>query len=336
MVPAERRDEAERVVAEAMGGPEAGPERLRSKLGEIAGYVGAALVVAAAALFVIEQWDSMSQGERVAWIGGMSIVLGVVGLVVSFVGTGFEGMRSEAGAVRRRLAGTVFAGMAATAAIAAMLQADRFNPAEEAWIPVAGFGTLAVLGLLGYWIAPTAIGQAPVAAGLFGVIPALLSVFIDEGANFTTSMALLEISLAALWWGATEAEFWRPREIGLIAAFGIALIGAQMPVMAQERPNLGYLLTAVVATAAFAGYAFRPAWPYLGAGVIAVTLVVPEAITDWTDESIGTAGAVLLAGVTLLIASLASFRMHTESHRTHRSEKPPSNRHFHRPHLHGV
>ena len=157
----------------------------------------------------------------------------------------------------------------------------------------------------------------------------MLDVYVDSDRNFVTAMALFEIALAVLWWGATEVDFWKPREIGLIAAFAIGMVGAQMPVMNGEAVNLGYFLTAVVAVAAFGGYVLRPAWPYLGAGVLAVTLVVPEAITDWTDGSIGIAGAVLLAGVTLLAASLASFRLHSESsqgtsHRGDRGHRPRS------------
>jgi hypothetical protein len=73
----------------------------------------------------------------------------------------------------------------------------------------------------------------------------------------------------------------------------------------------------IVSVAAFAMYVRTVAWPYLVIGVLGVTLVVPEAIIDWTGGSLGPAGAVLLAGVTLLGASLAGFRVRkgvTEEH----------------------
>ena len=154
LVPSDKADEAHQVVATVLGVEEAAPVRARAKLGEIAGYVGAALVVAAGALFMIEQWSGLSEGERVAWIGGMSIVLGSVGLIISFVGTGYAGMRMDSGAVRRRLAGTIFVGMAATAGIAAALQVNRLESSYATWPGVAGFGAVAVFGLLGYWVAP--------------------------------------------------------------------------------------------------------------------------------------------------------------------------------------
>ena len=55
------------------------------------------------------------------------------------------------------------------------------------------------------------------------------------------------------------------------------------------------------------------AWPYLAGAVVAVTLVVPEAVSDWTDGSLGAVGGVLVAGVTLLVASFAGYRIRAEA-----------------------
>jgi len=47
----------------------------------------------------------------------------------------------------------------------------------------------------------------------------------------------------------------------------------------------------------------------LVAGVIATTLVVPEALHDWTEGSVSVAGALLMAGLTLLAASAVGLRL---------------------------
>ena len=65
----------------------------------------------------------------------------------------------------------------------------------------------------------------------------------------------------------------------------------------------------------FAVYVAKRAWPYLLAGVAGVTLAVPEALLDWTEGSLGTAGVLLVAGVTLLGASLLGLRLHGETER---------------------
>lgn len=322
-----RREQAVGVVTAAAAVP-VQTSRVRSKLGEIAGYAGAALVVAAGVVFIMQEWSNLSDNQRVAWIGAMAGVLALAGIVTSFVGTGFRGLREESGAIRRRLAGTLYTGTAISAGIAVTLEVDHIRSLRErgfndAWMMVAMFTTLAIIGLVGYLAAPTIVGLLPIAVGSFAVIPATLELFDLPGSTFVTTMALLEIALALVWWGVSEIELAQPRQIGLAIALTIGVIAAQMPVWSEERPNLGYLLSALVAVGAFIGYVARPAWAYLGAGVVAVTLVVPEALHDWTSGSIGTAGSVLLAGVTLLAASLLSFKLHHES-----AEHPRHHFHF--------
>jgi hypothetical protein len=51
----------------------------------------------------------------------------------------------------------------------------------------------------------------------------------------------------------------------------------------------------------------------LGAGVLAMTLVVPEALHDWTGGSVSTAGSLLVAGLTLLAASAIGLRLRREA-----------------------
>ena len=74
-------------------------------------------------------------------------------------------------------------------------------------------------------------------------------------------------------------------------------------------------IAAVVAAVGFAVYIVRRAWPYLLAGVAGLTLAVPEALLDWTEGSLGTAGVRLVAGVTLLGASWLGLRLHGETER---------------------
>jgi len=78
------------------------------------------------------------------------------------------------------------------------------------------------------------------------------------------------------------------------------LHGVQLVISDQHRG-----LTAAVAVVGYAGYLAVRSWPVLAAGVIATTLVVPEALHDWTDGSVSVAGALLVAGLTLLGSSAA-------------------------------
>jgi hypothetical protein len=101
------------------------------------------------------------------------------------------------------------------------------------------------------------------------------------------------------------------REVTVARALGVAttLFGAQAPVLDGRHSWLGYLLTVLVAVVGIAVYLRRADWPYLAGAVIAVTLVVPEAVSDWTGGSLGAVGGVLVTGVTLLVASYAGYRV---------------------------
>jgi len=46
--------------------------------------------------------------------------------------------------------------------------------------------------------------------------------------------------------------------------------------------------------------------------VVAVTLAVPQALLDWAGDSLGPAGLLLAAGLTLLVTSLLGLRLRQE------------------------
>jgi hypothetical protein len=77
--------------------------------------------------------------------------------------------------------------------------------------------------------------------------------------------------------------------------------------------NLSYALTALVAAGCFAGFVVVRNWLVLATGVLAVVLVVPEALNDWTGGGIGGAALLLVAGVALLAASGLGLRLRQRS-----------------------
>jgi hypothetical protein len=105
------------------------------------------------------------------------------------------------------------------------------------------------------------------------------------------------------------------REVTVARALGAAttLLGAQVPAIDGTHAWLGYALTLLVAVAGIVIYLRSVAWPYLAVSVLAVTLLVPEAVVDWTAGSLGAVGGVLVAGITLLLASYAGYRIRAEA-----------------------
>ncbi|HYO39743.1 MAG TPA: hypothetical protein VER39_08810 [Nocardioidaceae bacterium] len=308
LVVPDRRPEAERVVDGVLAGQATPAAPMRRRLAELAGYVGGAFVVAAAAIFLGVQWGSLSVGEQVGLLVGIAAVLAVVGgAVVGTAAGGAAAVREGADPVRRRLAGALLTAAAGSAAGALGVLVEETGTGSEQLGVAVAFGALAVLSMVGYAVAPTIVGQLGIALGAAPVTPVALDVV---GGSSTVSPGLWILALGVVWLVATERDLWREVASARVIGCGLTVVGAQVLVFdSGDLRWVGYLALAVVAAASFGAYVVRPAWPYLAAGVVAVTLLVPEALLDWTDNDLGPAGVMLVTGVTLLGSSLVGFRL---------------------------
>lgn len=304
-----RHEEAVDLLAGLGGaGDAARPAALRRVAAEVAGYLGAAFVVAAVAVFVAPRWLDMSVATRVGLLVGAAALLAAGGLAVGLTGAGLRSLRAEAGAVRRRLASVLLTGGSVAGAAAVLVAvidwAERGPSSREAYTGMAGFLTLAVLATLGYVVAPTLLGQAAVAVGLVAGSISAWAV-VDEAT--TARVGLTVMVIGVLWLVLGETRLWREQLPARLLGSGMLLAGAQ--ILLPEHAAWAYPATALVGVAGFVLYAGSRAWPYLALGVVAVTLVVPEALLDWTTGSFGTAAALLGAGLALLVSSLVGLRL---------------------------
>ncbi len=315
LVGPDRRTDAERVVDVVLAGQATPAAPMRRRLAELAGYVGGAFVVSAAAIFAAVQWGTLTTGEQVGLLGGIAAVLVVAGLAV--VGTssgGATAIRTGVDPVRRRLAGVLLTAAACCAAGAVGVFVDDAASSSYQLGVALAFGTLTALSLVGYAVAPTVMGQLGTALGAATVVQLALDVNGDASTLTTGSWIL---ALGVLWLLATERGLWREVASARVLGCSLTVLGAQVLVFDDgDRQWVGYLALALVAAASFGVYVLRPAWPYLAMGVVAVTLVVPEALLDWTDNDLGPAGAMLVTGVTLLAASLVGFRLRRDAGHT--------------------
>lgn len=286
--------------------PSAAP--LRRRFSELAGYVGGSLVVAAGALFVANEWESLTLGLRVGLLLLTAVILAAAGAAITVSAGGRRILRSGSRPVQRRLAGVLLSG-AAVAVAAAVGVAVEDAVDNTFWQPGLATGlALLILAVAGYAVAPSLLGQ------LTAVTGACLSLgFALEALDWTGSVTvgMTFLALGVGWAAVAERGVWREVTGARIIGCALALIGAQVPLGSQVE-WVAYVLTGLVAAVGFALYVVRRAWPYLAAGVIGVTLAVPEALLDLTNESLGTAGVLLVAGATLLGASLVGLRLRQE------------------------
>lgn len=309
LVDPENADLAESVVEQTLAQPHqvvavARPATRRSALIEIAGYAGGALVLAALGLLVAEHWGGFSRHERLAAVSAVAVFLLGAGVVIGLASGGVRELREASDAARRRVTSTLLSAGAVAAGAAAGMAVDL-------WVDGSGEGqafafglTVTVLAVAAYLVAPSALGQLVILAGLTTAVNTGLWLAVQVG---DVGYAFGLLAVAALWLAAAQAGVLRERTLAYVLGMGTALVGAQFPV-GGDQAAVGYVLTAVVAAVGFGWYLRSRAWPFVAAGVVAVTIVVPEAIVDWTEGSLGVAGAVLVTGLTLLAASLAGFR----------------------------
>lgn len=309
-----RRSEAVEVVDGVLAGEQAEEAPLKRRLAELAGYVGGALVVAAGALFVADQWLDLSVGQQVGLLVGVAVVLLGAGAATALAGDGLAAVRTGLAPARRRLASVLLTGGAAAAAAAVMVWTDDLlagqdRDFERGWlVPLSGGAVMAAVALAGYLLAPSVVGQLGIAVGLAFVAPSAL----DAGGDVDPiPLGLAYLAIGVVWLVLAERAAWREPVPARIVGSVFVVVGAQIPV-GSDSAWLAYLLTLLIAGAGFVMYVGRRSWPYLAVGVVGVTLAVPEALLDWTEGSLGTAGVLLVAGVTLLGASLLGLRLRRE------------------------
>ena len=298
----------------ATGEPAADPPRVRRtlpQLVEVVAYFGGALVLAAGGLFVAQTWDVLGYVGQVTMLSVVVVVLATAGVVSSHVTGGRAALREGGNDSRRRLSGTLLTGTALSAAFLAGLVVDHYvdvNLHDVYWPAVVGGALGLVVCAVGYRWAPTALGVLGMLAFLLAAVLNLLSGLDD----FWVGGVVVLLS-GVLWLAAAEAGVFRELTVARAAGAATALFGAQMPVVDGSHEWIGYLLTLVVVIAGIAVYLGTTAWPYLAVAVGAVTLLVPQVVSDWTEGSLGAIGAVLVTGVTLLIASFAGYRLRAEA-----------------------
>lgn len=273
------------------------------RLAEVAGYLGGALLLGGAALFLASGWGDLTGPARVLLLAAVTVALLLVGgLVARSARVPLRQLGHEPESRRRRLVSVLWTFAAASAAGSAGVAADS-------WPLVVAGGVAVAVATAGYVLVPGAVGQVGIWAGSMLLVAGTVA---ELGPDTAVTYSLALTALGALWAALAQAGVVHAREVGLACGAGLGLFAAQLPVLGGDQLWVGYLLTVVVAIAGFSGYLVARSWSVLSAGVLASTLVVPEALHHWARGSVPAAGFLLIAGLTLLGASAAGLRLRSE------------------------
>lgn len=282
------------------------------KLVEVVAYLGGALVLAAGFLFVLRSWDDLGDIGKVSFLAAVAVVLGVAG-VLSRAERGLETGSSE---IRRRLGGTLLTGAALAAGVDVGVALEVFTDqsfGDVYWPAVAGGIVVCAGSVAAYRLSSTAVG-------LVGMLGGALVASMNLGSGLATGpssealgVGIGVFAVASAWVLLTELGIFAQHTAARALGATVAVLGGQVASFTDGESWVGYLMSVVIAVVGVWLYLSRLDWPYLAAAVIAVTLVVPEAVSDWTEGSLGVVGGVLVAGITLLAASYAGYRLRKEA-----------------------
>ncbi|WP_327148218.1 DUF2157 domain-containing protein [Nocardia sp. NBC_01329] len=274
--------------------PRPTPARL---LAEIAAYAGAGLLLSGLVLILAESWDDMAKLGRFVLFALVALGLIVAGVATAggvsvLVRAAWRSVPDTGHTARTRLAVVLFALAAASVAAAAGSVFD--SAGDTTWVYAAGAGLLAAAA--GYAALPSLLGLLVCTGFSVALVVGLLDAVFDLDDSWVGGGVLV---LGIAWLGLTRARVVLEVWAGYLAGVALAVSGAQT-VDAFDGMWPAYALTAVVAVVCFGIYATDRSWVLVLGGAAALTLAAVEAVADWTGDSAGASGAILVIGAVVL------------------------------------
>lgn len=285
-----------------------------ARLAEIGAYLGAALVAAAGAVVVAQQWGDMSYAMRVGVLGVTAVVLVAAALgVVLFRGSrSWDDLRN--GDTLRRLSGSLFtlgAGATFGTVMVAMLSEQtavtEFEAGRATFIAAGtAFGVLVVSRLL----ADSALSELALFGAMVGMVAGVLAM-TTEDSDYSARAMQWTLLTAGLAWAlvATYTRILRNQTLGTALGLALALFGAAT---VAENPWSHRVALLVLVAVTLTVYLTRPSWPYITAATVAAVVLT----VTWVGETVGAALALLSAGVVVLVLAGGALYLHL-----HRSER---------------
>lgn len=293
--------QAEAVLTELEG---RAVERSTGPVWEVLGYLGGALVMGGASLLFSLTWRDLSTTTRVIILALATIMLIGVGMLIA------RGVRAlTVPSARSRIVSVLFALGSVTAASAVGLIVSREHTWDVVWA-ISGFG-VAVLGYLALRATPGLLATWVFSVAL--VFAAVGDISRHTGADdFTKYTVWLSVGLVVLgvvWAGLARARVLVQHTTAGALGVVTALVGAQYPFLFNHA-SWGYVVTAGIALVCFAAYFDQHDLVLLAGGVVGLTVVVPEAVSDWSGGAVSGSLAALIAGAVLLLTGGVGLRWH--------------------------
>lgn len=282
----------------------------RVVLPEVGGYIGGAFVVAAALVLLGPRWDTLSRPLQISvlMVPGLLLVIAAVVLAMTTPG-GWRPRAATRPAPRRRVVAVLLVVAAVLIAGAAAVLAGP-DLADRAMTATA---TILLLG--GYAFCPTVVTHlALLLCGVLtvGTWTAWTVQQLTDSENPSVAIGVAMALLAGGWLIASVGGLLAERAVGVLGACAVAFGAAEILALGGESTPAavaGYLLLGLLAVGGLVGYVRTRMIGLLVVGVVALAVVIPQAVLDFTDGAIGAGGALLLVGLSIIGASVLGFRL---------------------------
>lgn len=292
--------EQEQAVRSALDRVDVRPSGSRAeRLVELIGYLGGGLLLGGAVLLVGTSWEDLPRVGRFALLAATTAVLVIAGVAIAGGPRAVRALDDGSASVRRRVVGVLFALSSGTTALAA-------GVAVQSRELLTGSTIGLVVAVSAYAVLPTAVGLLAPAVLSTMAVGALV---VETSAARPLTMGLALYGLGTLWLVLAITRVIGHRPLGLAIGAVIALFGAQQPFGQPDTSVWSYAMTSALALACFVAYLRDHTGVLLVAGVVATTVVVPEAVWDWTDGAVSGGWLLLVGGSVLLAASGIGLRL---------------------------
>lgn len=288
------------------------PSRTRwtTRLAEVAGYLGAALVAAGGAIAVGQQWRHLGYDGQVALLATLAVTFALAAGVIVLVRRQQRSAQSQ-DAVLRRLASTLFT----LCAGAALGLVSRLFVPERGVMPESRVGWMLlsmalVAGLvmvLARIVAPSALAEVALFACVMLAAGGLLMQFGPD--NSPTALRITFFAVGVMW--AALAYLTRMLTVPTLGAV-LGLATAVAMTLGDGTGHTSEVLAALLAVGAFAIYLVFPRWPLIAAAVLSAVVLTFSLV----GEAFGAAMALLVAGLVLLALAAGAFYLRRRPHET--------------------
>jgi hypothetical protein len=275
------------------------PRPARTSVAEAIGYVGAALVLAAVALFLGQVWEDLSP------VGHLALASVVT---IAFAGAASALVRSPAEALQR-LVSVLAAGVVAGGAWAASIVAyDLAGWREQDAVLVTATVALA-LAVPAYLARRRLLPQTALLASVLAVVASVLTRQPVVGDPFW--LALPFAAVGGVWVLLGTGGYLRPEPVATTLGSLVVLLALLTGSFGDHR-LAGLLLAVAVAGVLVAAAVVTGALRHLVLGALGLFVFVPQLVFEVFGDAIGAPATLLLVGVLLVLLAVGLGRARRE------------------------